>query len=148
MTQTLSSDEFEGRAPTTPGEEKTVALHRRSDSQQAGLQPGNKGSWFQDVPLVEITAARQPALRITGGNGAARPSPTAPTIVGTTYQVQPRVAVENSEIVFVGYGINAPERGWNDYAGRRRPRQDGGHPGQRSRLADARASTARSTAGR
>ena len=85
--------------------------------ERAGLQPGNHGSWHQDVPLVEITAQGSPPLRISGAGQRGSASPTAPIIVGASYRAQPRVAVENSEIVFVGYGINAPERGWNDYAG-------------------------------
>ena len=113
-TQILSSDAFDGRAPTTAGEEKTVA-YLAQQFQKAGLQPGNKGSWYQNVPLVE-TIASPGALSITGG--------TAPLtlayrtdFVANTYQVQPRVDLRDSEMVFVGYGINAPERGWNDYAG-------------------------------
>ena len=51
VTQTLSSDEFQGRAPGTEGETRTVELLAR-EFQRAGLQPGNNGSWFQDVPLV------------------------------------------------------------------------------------------------
>ena len=66
VTQILSSDEYEGRAPTTPGEEKTVRLISER-FRAAGLQPGNQGSWFQEVPLVETTATPT-ALRITGGN--------------------------------------------------------------------------------
>jgi Zn-dependent M28 family amino/carboxypeptidase len=114
LTQILSSDAFEGRAPTTPGEEKTVSLLAER-FQKAGLQPGNKGSWFQNVPLVETTATPAP-LRITGGS---RPLTFQyrTDMVANTYQVQPKVTLENSDIVFIGYGINAPERGWNDYAG-------------------------------
>jgi Zn-dependent M28 family amino/carboxypeptidase len=114
LTQQLSSDSFEGRAPTTPGEEKTVSLIA-DRFRQAGLQPGNNGSWFQNVPLVEMTAAPSP-LRITGG---AKPLTFQyrTDMVANSYQVQPRVALENSDIVFVGYGIHAPERGWNDYEG-------------------------------
>jgi Zn-dependent M28 family amino/carboxypeptidase len=113
-TQILSADDFEGRAPTTAGEEKTVKFVSQK-FQQAGLQPGNNGSWFQEVPLVETMAAPT-ALTVTGG--------TAPItftyrtdFVANSYQVQPRVELKDSELVFVGYGINAPERGWNDYAG-------------------------------
>lgn len=114
VTQQLSSDAFEGRAPTTAGEEKTAALLAQR-FQQAGLQPGNKGSWFQNVPLVETTATPT-ALSITGG---AQPLTFnyRTDMVANTYQVQPQVSLDNSEIVFVGYGIYAPERGWNDYEG-------------------------------
>ena len=111
VTRTLSLDEFEGRAPGTPGEEKTLAYLVRQ-FERVGLQPGNNGSWFQDVPLVEITATGHEALRI-GGQEYAHGTDW----VGVTYREQARTDLEPSEIVFVGYGINAPEKGWNDYAG-------------------------------
>ncbi|MDQ8755070.1 M28 family metallopeptidase [Sphingosinicella sp. LHD-64] len=116
VTQQLSSDAFEGRAPGTQGEARTVELIAQ-EFQRAGLQPGNNGSWFQDVPLVEITLQGSPQLRIAGGSGAPTAFAYRTDFVGTSYRAQPRVAVENSDIVFVGYGINAPERGWNDYEG-------------------------------
>ncbi len=114
VTQILSSDAFEGPAPTTAGEEKTVKLIAERFA-QAGLRPGNRGSWFQNVPLVETTATPT-ALRITGGRQPLTFNYRT-DMVANSYQVQPRVSLQNSEIVFVGYGINAPERGWNDYAG-------------------------------
>jgi len=115
VTRTLSSDEFQGRAPGTEGENRTVALLAR-EFERAGLRPGNGASWYQDVPLVEITATGSPRLEIAGGRtGLSFAYRT--DFVGASYRVQPRVSVANSEIVFVGYGINAPERGWNDYAG-------------------------------
>jgi Zn-dependent M28 family amino/carboxypeptidase len=113
-TQILSSDAFEGRAPTTAGEEKTVAF-LAEQFRKAGLQPGNKGSWYQNVPLVETVAAPG-ALAFTGGNAPLNLAYRT-DFVANSYQVQPRVELKNSEMVFVGYGINAPERGWNDYAG-------------------------------
>jgi Zn-dependent M28 family amino/carboxypeptidase len=111
MTRVLSSDEFEGRAPGTPGEEKTLAYLVEKFA-AGGLQPGNAGSWFQDVPLVEITGAGFEPLTI-GGKAYAYQQDW----VGVTYREVPRVDLDASEIVFVGYGINAPEKGWNDYAG-------------------------------
>jgi Zn-dependent M28 family amino/carboxypeptidase len=114
VTQQLSSDEFEGRAPTTPGEEKTVQLIAQR-FRQAGLQPGNNGSWFQNVPLVETTATPTP-LRITGGSEPLTFNYRT-DMVANSYQVQPRIDLNDSEIVFVGYGIHAPQRGWDDYAG-------------------------------
>ncbi|HZG09151.1 MAG TPA: M28 family metallopeptidase [Allosphingosinicella sp.] len=114
-TRILSSDEFEGRAPTTPGEEKTVR-YLADQFRKAGLEPGNKGSWFQDVPLVESTATPG-ALTISGGGGAPIRLAHRTDFVANSYQIQPRVDLQNSEMVFVGYGIDAPERGWNDYAG-------------------------------
>jgi Zn-dependent M28 family amino/carboxypeptidase len=114
-TQILSSDEFEGRAPTTRGEEKTVA-YVAERFEKAGLQPGNKGSWYQNVPLVESLATPTP-LTIDGGGGAPMTFAHRTDFVANSYQVQPRIDLRDSEMVFVGYGINAPERGWNDYAG-------------------------------
>ena len=114
VTQQLSSDEFEGRAPTTAGEQKTIALIA-DRFRAAGLQPGNKGSWFQQVGLVE-TNATPSALRISGGK-APLSFGDRTDMVANSYQVQPRIDLKDSDIVFVGYGINAPERGWNDYAG-------------------------------
>lgn len=115
VTRVLSSDEFEGRAPGTAGEEKTLAAIVEN-FKAAGLQPGNKGSWFQDVPLIEITGQAYSPLTLAGG---ARPLSFAygKDFVGATYRASPQIDLKNSELVFVGYGIVAPEKGWNDYAG-------------------------------
>ena len=115
VTQTLSSDAFEGRAPTTPGEEKTVA-YLIERFRAAGLKPGNKGSWTQDVPMVEITAADVQPLTFTGGKAPVTMAYRTDMVAGT-YRVVPRIALADSDVVFVGYGITAPEKGWNDYAG-------------------------------
>ncbi|HEY5711197.1 MAG TPA: M28 family metallopeptidase [Allosphingosinicella sp.] len=110
----LSSDEYEGRAPTTPGEERTVnTIAERMRA--AGLQPGNQGSFFQNVPLAE-NAASPTALTIAGGRTPLTLAYRT-DFVANSYQLQPRIDVSNSDIVFVGYGVNAPELGWNDYAG-------------------------------
>ncbi len=115
VTKELSSDAYEGRAPTTPGEDKTVAyLVERMKA--AGLQPGNKGSWFQDVPMVEITAGDVAPMTFTGGARPVSLAYRADMVIGT-YRVVPRIDLGDSEVVFVGYGVNAPEKGWNDYAG-------------------------------
>ena len=115
LTRELSTDEFEGRAPGTAGEQRTIDLLARR-FQQAGLRPGNEGSWFQNVPLVEITAQGRPALRVAGGRQPLTFNYRTDMVAGT-YRVQPRVSFADSDVVFVGYGINAPERGWNDYQG-------------------------------
>ena len=115
LTREMSTDAFQGRAPGTVGEQRTLELLSREFA-RAGLRPGNNGSWFQDVPLVEITAQGSPALRVTGGSQPLSFAYRRDMVAGS-YRVQPRVGFENSEIVFVGYGINAPERNWNDYAG-------------------------------
>ncbi len=114
-TRTLASDAFEGRAPGTAGEEKTIAfLSERFKA--AGLQPGNNGSWVQEVPLVEITGKDFAPLSISG-KGAPMSFAYGKDWVGATYREDAETKLANSELVFVGYGINAPEKGWNDYAG-------------------------------
>lgn len=115
VTRVLSSDEFEGRAPGTAGEEKTLAYLVEKFS-GAGLQPGNKGSWYQDVPLVEITGKDHSPLTITGGGERLRFAHGS-EYVSVTYRAVPGIEVKDSELVFAGFGINAPEKGWNDYAG-------------------------------
>lgn len=112
VTKTLSSDAFEGRAPATPGEDKTIG-YIAGRFAAAGLTPLNKGSWFQDVPMVEITA--DPAMALTTSKGESLTYKT--DLVAFSYRVTPTTQIRDSELVFVGYGINAPERGWNDYAG-------------------------------
>ncbi len=115
ITEELSSDAYEGRAPGTAGEEKTLALLTKK-FEEAGLEPGNGDSWFQDVPLVSIEAKDVTPLKITGGSEELSFS-YGPEMVVTSYQEQGAIDVADSDMVFVGYGVNAPERGWNDYEG-------------------------------
>ncbi len=115
VTEELSSDAYEGRAPTTPAEDKTVAyIVKRFEA--AGLKPGNKGSWTQDVPMVEITAGNVAPYVFTGGKTPVSLAYRTDMVAGT-YRVAPKSAVANSDVVFVGYGVTAPEQGWDDYAG-------------------------------
>ncbi|MEP5937797.1 MAG: M28 family metallopeptidase [Erythrobacter sp.] len=115
ITRTLSSDEFEGRMPGTAGEEKTIALLTEKFA-EVGLQPGNNGSWIQEVPLVEITGKDHAPLTISGENVDLSYA-FFDEWVGVTYREEVNTTLEDSELVFVGYGINAPERDWNDYEG-------------------------------
>ncbi|HEX8486051.1 M28 family peptidase [Sphingomonas sp.] len=115
VTQTLSSDAYEGRAPTTPAEAKTVA-YIVERMKAAGLKPGNAGKWTQDVPMVEVTATDVKPFVFTGGRETVSLDYRTDMVAGT-YRVVPRIAVKDSEVVFVGYGITAPEQGWDDYAG-------------------------------
>ncbi|MGN6621740.1 MAG: peptidase M28, partial [Sphingomonas sp.] len=115
VTQTLSSDAFGGRKPATADETKTIDyIVQRFKA--AGLTPGNHGSWFQDVPLVQLTASNISPLSITGGKTPLSFDYRKDMVIGG-YRVTPHIAIKNSDVVFVGYGIDAPERGWNDYAG-------------------------------
>ena len=111
----LASDAFEGRAPATPGEAKTIA-YIAEQMAKAGAKPGGEnGGWYQAVPMVESTVSPAP-LAITGGKEPISLAYGDDQVVWTK-RVRDRVSVENSELVFVGYGIDAPEWGWNDYAG-------------------------------
>lgn len=115
LVKTLSSDAFEGRGPGTPGEDKTVA-YIRDQMQRIGLQPGNGDSWFQDVAMTETTAAPGTTLTIAH-DGAARQLAFGTDMVVGTRTGQPEVKLDGSDMVFVGYGVDAPEQKWNDYAG-------------------------------
>ncbi|WP_017915466.1 M28 family metallopeptidase [Xanthomonas sacchari] len=115
LVKTLSSDAFEGRGPGTPGEDKTVS-YIRDQMQRIGLQPGNGDSWFQDVAMTETTAAPGTMLTIAH-DGAARQLAFGTDMVVGTRTGQPEVKLDGSDMVFVGYGVDAPEQKWNDYAG-------------------------------
>ena len=115
VTRELSTDEFGGRMPGTKGEELTVALLTER-FKAAGLKPGNGDSWVQEVPLVEVTGKNFAPLTIAGGKGDMA-FDFGSEWVGSTYREDAASQVANSEMVFVGYGINAPEKGWNDYEG-------------------------------
>jgi Zn-dependent M28 family amino/carboxypeptidase len=113
-TKVLASDEFEGRAPGSAGEEKTVA-YLVSEFKKLGLQPGNPDSSFvQPVPLVGITS--HPTLTFDIGGKPFAMTPIN-DFVGPTSRAQTDVSVSASDVVFVGYGIVAPEFGWDDYKG-------------------------------
>ena len=115
VTKELSSDAYEGRAPTTPAEDKTVA-YIVERFKAAGLKPGNGDSWYQDVPMVEITGENVAPLTFSGGKTPLSLAYRT-DMVAATYRVTPRIDLRSSPVVFVGYGINAPEKGWDDYAG-------------------------------
>ena len=116
VTRELSLDTYEGRAPGSIGEEKTVA-YLISKFKAAGLEPGNNGSWTQDVPLIEITAKNVSALSIADRNGKAMSFAYGSEYVIGSYREAPKTDIKQSDMVFVGHGIVAPEKGWNDYAG-------------------------------
>ena len=116
VTRELSLDSYEGRAPGSIGEEKTVA-YLISKYKAAGLEPGNNGSWTQDVPLIEITAKNVSALTISDRSGKAMSFAYGNEYVIGSYRETPKTDIKQSEMVFVGHGIVAPEKGWNDYAG-------------------------------
>ncbi len=110
----LSSAEFEGRLPGTPGEEKTVDYISRQ-FQSYGLKPGNPdGTWVQRVPLVGIDSDTRAAITSGGKKVSLAPYEN---FIAISERPVPETKVENSDIVFVGYGVVAPEYGWDDYKG-------------------------------
>jgi len=115
LVKTLSSDAFEGRAPGSRGEDLTVN-YIRDQMQRIGLKPGNGDSWFQDVAMTETTADESTTLKIEQDGKASELGFGTDMVVGTRTG-QNEVKVQDSEIVFVGYGVDAPEQQWNDYAG-------------------------------
>lgn len=109
---TLSADDFEGRAPATPGGEKTRA-YLIQEMERIGLEPANAGSFEQPVTLVEATVDPAQSFLTIDGEPLAYGGET----VFWTKRVEENVSFEDSEVVFVGYGVVAPEYGWNDYEG-------------------------------
>jgi Zn-dependent M28 family amino/carboxypeptidase len=111
--ETLASDEFEGRAPGTKGEELTVN-YLTEQFKRLGLKPGNPdGSYAQKVPLVGYTP--QPSASFTVG-GKQMPL-ASEDYLARSLRFTPETRVENSDVVFVGYGVVAPEYGWDDFKG-------------------------------
>ena len=108
--KTLASDEFAGRGPLTAGEKLTID-YLAKQYRSIGLMPGNQTSFFQAVPMAKVTPDQNMQLLIGEHSFAAGTDFTA-----RTQQVGGDISLTNSELVFVGYGINAPEYQWNDYA--------------------------------
>src|SRR5690606_14611207 len=116
MVKTLSSDEFQGRAPGSPGGEMTVE-YIKAQYERIGLEPGgDDGSFFQTVPMVETTADESTVLHMEVA-GEPRELAFGTDMVIGTRTGEAEVKVADSDLVFVGYGVDAPELGWNDYAG-------------------------------
>jgi Zn-dependent M28 family amino/carboxypeptidase len=111
----LASDSFAGRGPSSPGEEKTMT-YLQAEFSRLGLRPGNGGSWYQEVPLLRSTVEGTPELTVRGRGAQARFA-FGDDFVAFTKRVVESTALDNSELVFVGYGVVAPEFEWNDYEG-------------------------------
>lgn len=111
----LASDEFEGRAPGTPGEDKTVD-YLKTQFMRMGLKPGNGDSYFQTVPMMETTADESTTMTVDV-KGKPHTLKFGNDMVIGTRTGQPDVKIDASDLVFVGYGVDAPEQQWNDYAG-------------------------------
>ena len=119
--KTLASDAFEGRAPATPGEQKSVA-YITEQMKAVGLQPGGdlkNGTrvWTQDVPLAQFTIEGPLDLNVTAAgqkHALAQGKDVAVRAAATNVD---RVQIRNAPLVFLGYGVTAPERKWDDYQG-------------------------------
>ena len=115
--RTLSADTFLGRGPATRGEELTVN-YVRDRLQAAGVQPGGPGgSWFQEVPLVQTDIVGTPSLSVNADGQTIRLTQGTEIAVRASMQNVDRVNIQNAPLVFLGYGIRAPERNWDDYKG-------------------------------
>lgn len=111
----LASDDFLGRMPFTAGEERTVN-YLKEEFEKLGLMPGNGDSYFQEVPMVEITGTPFGQMLISG-QGREFNLDYFTDFMATTRKTRPRISLDHSELVFAGYGIVAPEYGWDDYSG-------------------------------
>lgn len=113
----LASDAFEGRAPGSKGEQRTTG-YLIEQFKRIGLQPANRGSWLQAVPYVEATLqhADQAKLVIDGGKDKSELAFGSEMVVGSPAN-EAHAEIKDSPIIFVGYGVDAPDQQWNDYAG-------------------------------
>ena len=111
----LSADDFEGRGPGTAGGRRATQ-YIAEELKAAGVKPGNKKSYFQNVKLVGVKADPSTSLQIANGSGKASSYKIGNDFVATTSAQAADVSID-SELVFVGYGIDAPLYNWNDYSG-------------------------------
>ncbi|MFL6689122.1 MAG: M28 family peptidase [Alphaproteobacteria bacterium] len=113
----ISDDTFQGRGPGTPAGE-AAAQWIADEMKRIGLKPGNRGRWFQPVPAVNIALdPAQSSLTFNTPKGALSPNFPEQQVFWTPQFKSPDVTITNSSLVFVGYGVVAPEYNWNDYAG-------------------------------
>jgi Zn-dependent M28 family amino/carboxypeptidase len=116
MIRTLASDEFEGRGPGTAGETKTIA-YIAEQFRLAGLEPaGENGGWMQRVPLVRTQLAKGGSVTVAA-KGGAMPLRVPEDVYLSTVRETNRARIEGAPMVFVGYGVAAPERPWDDFKG-------------------------------
>ena len=115
--QAISSDYMDGRKPGTVGGKRATAWIVEQ-FKKLGLQPGNHGSWFQAVPTVSTALQSEDKVKLdVSEGGGTQAFDFGKDLVAMTLQAKPHVAIKDSDIVFVGYGIDAPEWQWNDYKG-------------------------------
>ncbi len=116
MVKVLAADDFEGRAPGTAGEDKTIA-YLADQFARAGLAPaGDNGTFVQTVPLVRTRIAANPGVSVTTSGGAVALTQLKDVYFSTVRDTR-RVSIANAPLVFVGFGTKAPERDWDDFKG-------------------------------
>jgi Zn-dependent M28 family amino/carboxypeptidase len=116
MIRTLASDEFEGRGPGTAGEARTIA-YIAEQFRLAGLEPaGEDGGWMQRVPLVRTQLDKRGSVTVAA-KGGAMPLRVPEDVYLSTVRETDRARIEGAPMVFVGYGVTAPERPWDDFKG-------------------------------
>lgn len=111
----LSSDSFLGRKPFTEGETKTIAYLQKC-FEEVGLEPGNGNSYLQEVPMVNIATQADSMMQVQSPKGNFQLKGFDDYVIWTE-KTDSVISLKNDELVFAGYGVNAPERNWNDYAG-------------------------------
>jgi Zn-dependent M28 family amino/carboxypeptidase len=111
----LANDSLQGRKPFTTGETRTIN-YISSQFKQLGLEPGNNGSYFQDVPMVQITGMPTPTMDISGAKGKFSFKKVEDFVIFSRRE-ENAISIKNAPMIFAGYGIVAPEYHWNDYAG-------------------------------
>lgn len=111
----LAGDKYMGRKPFTKGDRLTVA-YIKSEFEKMGLSPGNKASYYQDVPMVEITGYPSEIMSIKTPNKNIDLELSKDFMIHSERPAK-KITVEDSELVFCGYGIVDESRGWNDFAG-------------------------------
>lgn len=110
---TLSSDEFMGRMPFTEGEQLTTSF-LESKFKEMGLEPGNGDSYFQEVPMVSIITYPEKSMEFKGAQGSVVGEGLKDYVIWTQ-RTDSLVRIQDAEVVFAGFGIVAPEYGWDDY---------------------------------
>ncbi len=113
----LASDEFEGRAPGTQGGQ-AASQYIADEMKAAGLVPmGTNGTYFQPVALTETLALPSSTMTLNKDGASLLDADQSSNAVFWTKRLDPTISVTDSDVVFVGYGVVAPEYGWDDYAG-------------------------------
>lgn len=111
----LASDSFMGRKPFTAGETKTIDYLQKQFA-AAGLEPGNGNSFLQAVPMVNIVATAAPEMLVKSAKSNFTLKAYEDYIIWTD-KTDSSISLENTELVFAGFGVVAPEYNWNDYEG-------------------------------